>query len=493
MVAGKALFLVAALTAVSPGASAEAPARSDSTLSCSWEALYDATALFRREAEVFPWNDPSDSSHISDRAVLMLDAGGAGYGLFLKASTGVREEGLGTGENRIWLEQGHLSASLAGHISGRLFIRERMFGSPSRLSFPVSDDSPFLSGSTAGAVLNLEAGGARLRYTGAAVRGAGDGLDNAGFPPLHGAAGSVNTISMTAEWSRIYGEMTLLEMRSVRYGDASMIRGGTGLRTGGAVLGVEYALSSDDGWDGLGGPSGSGSEGTASILPPNAYLAAGVWGLELDAGSAGRYGFAPGYRFAGKDFAVGPGEIVPGSVESFLDLWWRHPELSLMVDLDLAERWRSGMERSARSAELSIWTRFRGGFEARETVVLTRGERATLALGLTDDNGLSRVSASARLDDAGGGNDLSFLADAGINLGRRWLVGGTLYLERSTRGFYSADIEIRDGRRFLLRVSAGTLMPRADSMMLDGAAPPSPVSGERFVSVQARFSLGGIR
>lgn len=484
---------IAVMASAAPCHASTDEAAADSAFSCSWEAVYDATAHFRREAGVFPWNEPADSSHLADRGVLMLGAGRAGWRVFMKASTGLRGHGDGACESRLLLDQGHISFTGDDLLQGRLFIRERMFGTASRLSFPVSNDSPFLSGSTEGAVLTLGSDAAMVRYTGAATGEPDERLYYGGFPSLHGPAGSLNMVAVSAAGERLYGEMTVLEMRSGAYGDAAMIRGGTGVRVGEAMLGVEYALSSDTGWDDLGRPSGPEGKGTGSILPRNAFFAAGVWGLELDAGRAGVYGLAPGYRFAGNEFAEGPGEIERGTVESFLDLWWRHPELSLILDLDLAESWRSGMGESERSAVFSVWTRFLGGFESRETVVLTSGERAALALGLTDDNGLARVSASARVDDAGGKNELSFLADAGINLGSRWLVGGTLYLERSRRGFYSADIEVRDGRRFLVRVSAGSFVPWSGSVTLTGEGPPVPVQGERFVSVQARFTLGGLR
>jgi hypothetical protein len=99
---------------------------------------------------------------------------------------------------------------------------------------------------------------------------------------------------------------------------------------------------------------------------------------------------------------------------------------------------------------------------------------------------------TARLDDTGGESQFSFLTQAGVNLGRRWTLGGSLYLERSAEGFYSADIEMRGGKRFVFRASAGTYFPGTAWATLN-YDPVSPVTmRDRVLSFYTRISLGGI-
>ncbi len=105
---------------------------------------------------------------------------------------------------------------------------------------------------------------------------------------------------------------------------------------------------------------------------------------------------------------------------------------------------------------------------------------------------LTRLQMTARLDDTGGESEFSFLTEVGVNLGRRWTLGGSVYLERSVSGFYSADIEMRGSKRFVFKASAGTYNPGRTYASLN-YDPSLPATNKVMtISFYTRIWLGGI-
>ncbi len=165
----------------------------------------------------------------------------------------------------------------------------------------------------------------------------------------------------------------------------------------------------------------------------------------------------------------------------------------LLVTLKAADRYDYETGKGGGVLETSLWTRFRGGLETTARAFFAEGSRPVVILSTVDDNSLTRLLTTARIDDTGGESEFSFLTEAGINLGRRWTLGGSVYLERSVSGFYSADIEMqRPGRGSC----SGHRLVRTSPDMTFAGLNYDPALQEtirdRTISFYTRISLGGI-
>ncbi|MDD3642042.1 MAG: hypothetical protein PHQ19_01040, partial [Candidatus Krumholzibacteria bacterium] len=468
------LAFASGMIAVSQAAPAPAgETAADTTAVGSLQVLYRSRIELSEYSHPFPWNDPLSEVHLSDRVAAMgLWRPGKGFELFAKGATADRSWWLPPPETRFAFEQGHASYRLGERVEARLFAFERGFGSPNRLLQIVSNGSPLISQRAEGVDLSARiAGPVRVRYTGGAFKARRDG---SGLPSPNGGGDFLSTLSLRAEAGGWHAGLLLGDTRSQEFGDAVLVGIDLGIPAGPAGLVIELARSAPGSWDDLRGEklfevdldrmsAGEISGG----LSPGAAVGAEILGLEAVSGRYGRFGMAPGYRYVGDKFTSGAGETVPGTVESYLTAWWRHPRLAAMLTLHAADRCGAADGVDGGILSTALDTRLRGGVGTRAAVLLREGRRGSLVVSVVDDTPLSRVTATARLDDAGGGNDLSFLTEAAVNIGRRFSLGGTILLEPPARGYYSARLEMRSGRRLLARASFGSYLPASEYARLN--------------------------
>lgn len=487
-----------ALTAAPPVGAAEEGTAPDTAAVGAWQGLYRARIHLSEHSDRFPWNDPVAETHSNDRVALMgLWRPGGGFELFAKGATGKSLGWIDGPRSNFAVEQAHLSYAYRARFEGRLFAYERAFGSPNRLLQLVSNDSPIVSQGGEGLDASFGiAGPVSLRYTGAGFK---EQRDGSGMPSSGGGGDFLNIISIQAEAGIWSAALLLSDTRSQDFGDAVLAGLGFGIPLGQTRLVAELARSVEGSWTDLRDMKLFDADFDRMIageisrwLSPEVSMGAELLGLEASAKRYGRFGIVPGYRYAGSGFANAGGEAVPGTVESYLTAWWRHPRLAALLTVNAADRYVASEERSGGVLAATFDTRFRDGVETRGTALLREGYRGVFIVSVIDDNALSRVSATARVDDAGDGNDLSFLAEAAVNIGRKFTLGGTLLLESSARGYYSADLEMRSGRRFFARASFGSYVPASEYVQLNYGPSATAVEGELFMSFHARVSLGGL-
>ena len=169
----------------------EADASSDSTLIFRYGALYESRVDLERSSGAFPWNDPENESHLSDRLSLMASVGfRRGFAIFVKGATGYRDDGRPFYNERFALEQGHFSfRHEAAGIDGRLFLRERVYRSGFLLLPLVTPDRSFTSVRGEGLLLEFVRWDLfRARYIESALREDPRIDDFGGLPLFSGGA-----------------------------------------------------------------------------------------------------------------------------------------------------------------------------------------------------------------------------------------------------------------------------------------------------------------
>ena len=477
----------------------ENDASPDSSENYRWGGVYTSLIRLEENASYFPWNDLARASYLTDRVSLMFDAQFAKhFHFFIKGTTGLWGRDDDIYSSRFFIDQGHLSATWRDRVTGKLFLRERVFRNRNRLIYLVSNDSPLISKRGEGFdVAALTAGPVLLTYTGAVFRSPHEQKKNGGLPPLPIEGEYLNLFEGGIQRRSWHAGLTLADLKSFLIGDSALygLDGGFGL-AGGSVN-IEFARSAR-GWDefedGLLGLDldamkwGSFSAG----LPVDGVLAAEWTGFVWNPGGKGKFGLTPGYRYSGEEFIDAIGEVSSGYVESYVETWWKHSKLALLVSLKAADRYDYDKGKGGGVLETFLWTRFRGGLETTARAFFAEGSRPVLIISTVDDNSLTRLLTTARIDDTGGMSEFSFLTEAGINLGRRWTLGGSVYLERSNTGFYSADIEVRGGKRFVFRGSAGTYIPVSTYADLNYDPAPPVTHRDKAISFYTRIWLGGI-
>ncbi len=504
------LFVIGvALLALSAPALCEESAASepDSSSSYRWGAVYTSMIDLREKGYAFPWNDPSAVSHYKDRVSLMFGADfGRYFDFFIKGTTGYLGKGREYLPDRppFFIDQGHISARWRAVLAGKLFLRERVFRNRNRLILLVSNESRLIRNRGEGLDIKvLTAGPALLTYSGAVFRYFRDQRENGGLPVTDPKGAYLNLVEGGIKRSRWHAGITIADvrpsddipwwrgLRSAMYG----IDGGFDLA--GANVYVEYSRSvanwSDFEDDLFGFDFGTMKWGDFSAgLPEDGALAAEWTGLNIHAEGTGRFGITPGYRYSGLRYKDVIGEVERGIVESYIELWWKHEKLAMLVSLKAADRYYYWSGEGGGVYEASLWTRLRGGTELTARSFFWGGYYPALLCSVVDDNSLTRLSMTARMEEAGGSSEFYFLTEAGINLGRKWTLGGSVYLEGSREGFYSADIEMRGGKRFVFRASAGTYIPGSTSAALNYDPYLPETKRDRVISFYTRIWLGGI-
>lgn len=492
------------LLALGVSAGAFAGAAADSSLVFDWGALYRSRLSIERSSNAFPWNDEAAISHLNDRlAVLGRLAYRERLGFFLKGACGFRLDGPYQTDGFL-LEQGHVSFRMAGggiSVDGRLFLRERVYGTDHRLTETLSDEAPLVRGRGEGLSVDMRAGSHfAVRYIESMMRSgsAGEIVKSAGFPRFDGGGDVVRVLRVAGGarpgWR---AGLTLSQVRSLDYGDAVTAGVDAGFRLLGVDLAAELARSQAGSWDDLRGnslfglrPGDAKIDRPSSLFSENTMFAAEAGGIALRTDRFGSAGLVPGYRFSGAAFANPQGEIAPGISETYAVAWWKPSKSDATLAIEAADGWRAGEDRSALVAKLR--TRFRGGFEFGEGIVCREGERSAAFVSLLDENARSRVLMTVRIDELGDGNDVSCYTEGRINLGSRLAAKGALYLCRSRSSAYSAGFEYRPRERYLLSCVVGSFMPAYEEMMLGWGLEPRAVWKQRYVQVAARIWFGGV-
>lgn len=471
----------------------------DSSGSIRWGGVYTGDITLREDSERFPYNDPSSKSYLTDRVSLMFDAYFGRYlNLFVKGTTGLLGRDEDICSSRFFIDQGHISATWRDRVTGKLFLRERVFRNRNSLMFLVSNDSPLISKRGEGLdVAVWTAGPVQLTYTGAVFRSAYEQKKNFGLPAMPVRGEYLNLFEGGIRRASWHAGLTLADMDTGLIDDSVLYGIDGGFAAAGGRINIEFARSADA-WDqfedGLFGLDldemkwGSFSAG----LPRDGVLAAEWTGFDWNGGGKGRFGLTPGYRYSGEEFSDSFGEISSGYVESYIETWWKHANLALLLSVKAADRYDYETGEGGGVLETSFWTRFKGGLESTARAFFADGSRPVLILSTVDDNSLTRLLAIARLDDTGGKSEFSFLAQASVNLGRTWTLGGSVYLERSMEGFYSADIEMRGVKRFVFGASAGTCWPISTYADLNYDPAPTVTVKDMKISFYTRIWLGGI-
>jgi hypothetical protein len=166
-----------------------APARSedrpDTSLVYRWSAVYRSRIDVDRTSLHFPWNDEEKYSHFNDRLAILgeLDYGDH-LSLFAKGATGFRLGG-DYQEEMFVLDQAHAGFDLlGGAVTGRLFVRERVYRLDQKLLTIVSDESGLVDHGE-GLALRVNAGAhVSLNYVESIIRD--DAAIRGGLPSFQG-------------------------------------------------------------------------------------------------------------------------------------------------------------------------------------------------------------------------------------------------------------------------------------------------------------------
>jgi hypothetical protein len=497
-----AALLAGALLACAMPESARAEEPPDSSLVFRWKALYRSRIDVNTVPPYFPWNEREAPSHFGDRlAVLGEIIHPRGVSIFAKGATGFRLGGEYQ-EQRFILDQGHVAFDLlGGAVSGRVFSRERVYRTDQRLLKLVSDEAAGLVDRGEGIALEVNAGAhLSLNYIESILRD--DVAIHGGLPSFHGGEDRLRVLRFEGfQKTRWHAGFTISEMRDDPYGDRITAGADLGCRVRGLDLLAEIARTQSGGWRELRNSAlfdlnwrALKHDNFNALFSENDAFAAEMEGLRIGMGDLGSAGLVPGYRYTGYAFTSFEGEFVRGLRESYLVAWWKPADYDALLSVDAAdgERWGQDFSRLIGSARM----RYRGGFELRESILCAEGERSSAAISLIDDNASSRIAVTARIDDLGERNLLSYLARGTLNFGSRFAAKSALYLYGSRLNLYNVEIEFRPRERFLFQASLGSFMPQDENLQLDRsfdlyAFDPRSVSNDRFIRFFTRIWLGG--
>ena len=472
----------------------------DSTILFHCSAVYTNRIRLLRNSSPFPWNDPESESHINDRISLLFQMiPRKDTRLFLKVASGIRDLGEEGFRNRLLLEQGDIRYALPdGRISLRLFMRERVFRTRNRMLNLLSDDLPEISGNGQGLMLEARAG-ERLNIS---VKSA-DFFERSqiektgGLPIFTDAPEELDLIEIETGGDLWHVGLILAESRSANTGNTALAGGSMGAGMGNARVSVEFAKSVSGRLKDLGNSRFLDIEKSditfgriSRGLPDDMEIVSEVAGLECRVEGVGRFGVIPSYKYCGKDYLWNKGESSPGMVESNIISWWKHQDLSVSVYVEAADIYFNSFLRRYRALSGSLRMEFIEGFESIEKIIASEDKRSTLILSLLDDRYGSRLRLLTRLDDAGGTNELSFIAEGGIDLNRSWTLRSSLFRQRTGENLYSMELEFRPQNRFLFRAGFGSYNPSSEASSMFHDPVPRFIEKERMISFYTRIWFG---
>jgi hypothetical protein len=489
-------MLACALLVSMMHSSARSESRPDSLLARRWSAVYRSCIDIERMSISFPWNDGEALSQTNDRLALLGEISSrGGFSLFAKGATGFRLGGEYQ-ESQFVLEQAHAGfVFFGGAVRGRLFSRERVYRTDQRLLKLLSDESRFVAGRGEGLTLEMSAGNhASLHYIESTMKE--ESGNHGGLPSFYGSGDILRMIRIEGfQRSRWHAGFVFSQIRSIMNGDRITVGSDIGFRVRGVDILAELARTQSGDWEALRENAlfdvklrGARLDDLGALFSENDAFAAEIDGLSLDAGKLGAAGIVPGYRFSGEALVNREGEIAPGMRKSYALAWWKPAKYDALVSIDASDGRCRNLDFS--SLVGSARMRYRGGFELRESILCRTGERSSAAVSLVDDNALSRVAVTARIDDLGAGNVLSYLAVGAFNLGSRFTAKSALYLHQSRASFYNVELEFRPRERFLFRAAIGSFVPTyEETMMTRGLELESPLK-DRFIFFFTRIWFG---
>jgi hypothetical protein len=483
------------LFASDPSSPAAGPA--DTSLVWTWSALYRSRLYIDRESRRFPWNDEAERSSLNDRLAFLGELSSAkGVSIFAKGATGYRLSWPYQDEQLI-LDQGHIGFDLlGGGVSGRIFARERVYRTDQRLIALSSDDRWFAD---VGEGLAVELSGANgsLRYVESMLRY--DFARRGGLPSFGREEDYLRLLRLEMfQRPRWHVGLTISELRESPTDDWFTVGADCGLAVGGVDFLAELASVHPGGWEDFtrGTPfplswDKARLDDVGAIFSRDEAFAAEIEGLALSMGRLGTAGIVPGYRYTGRTFDDVQGNGLPAGLRETYGLaWWKPARYDALVSVEAA----SGATAMGDLDRLigGVRARYRGGFELRESVLCEKGERSSAAVSFIDDNDLSRLAVTARVDDLGDRNALSYLARGTFNLGSRVTAKSALFLFRSGSSRYNLELEFRPAERFLFQVSAGSFIPTYEGLTIDRSLEFYPYPAERrFIQLFARVWFGG--
>jgi len=484
----------------SVGAAANRAAR-DSSYVFRYGLLYESRIDLDRSSSPFPWNDPEPESHLSDRLSLMTSiALPRSFEIFIKGATGDRAVDRPFYRERFMLDQGHISFGRAViGLEGRLFLRERIYRSGFLLLPFVTADRPFTSVRGGGLLLEVERWNILgVRYIESALRDDPRIDDYGGLPLFSGGADMLRHIEVgISRYRGLRLELAASQVRSIEYGDVVTLASGFGVELLGMRLDIELARSIEGNWEDVRRSKlfeldidlfdmGNASD----LFGEHVAFAGELDGLVYHSRSLGTLQFLPGYRYCGKGFINPAGETAGALVESYITCWWTHPELDLLVTVGARDRYEMLQGSERRLLEGSARMRLKGGFAARGGILYEIDRDPSLLLSLADENSSYRLATSARIDDAGGENDFSFLAEGALNLTGSVSVRSTLLLVRSTESFYNLGVEFRPARNFLLNLGFGSFRPFDEEVSFQYDELIESPMKDRMVTISTRLWFG---
>lgn len=483
-----------------------APARSedrpDTSLVYRWSAVYRSRIDVDRTSLHFPWNDEEKYSHFNDRLAILgeLDYGDH-LSLFAKGATGFRLGG-DYQEEMFVLDQAHAGFDLlGGAVTGRLFVRERVYRLDQKLLTIVSDESGLVDHGE-GLALRVNAGAhVSLNYVESIIRD--DAAIRGGLPSFQAGGDNLRVLRLEAFESRhVHAGLTVSDSRVEAYGHRMTVGTDFGVGIRGIDFFAELVRTQSGGWDELREHTlfdlnwGKASPGNfGALFSRDDAFAAEIEGVRFGMGGLGAAGLIPGSRFCGRDFQNLPGGNLPlGFDESYVLAWWKPARYDALVSIDASNGTLYGQDLSRLVASARM--RYRGGFELRESVLCRTGQRGSAAVSFLNDNALSRFVMTVRMDDPGAGNILSYLAQGTFNLGSRVSANSAVYLYRSRTSLYNVGLEFRPHERFLFQAAAGSFTPRYEGLTMEHdfdlyAFELAPPLKDRFIQFFTRIWFGG--
>ncbi len=501
------ISLLAALIPTAPAISAPPDSvvstEGDSLLAFRYGVVYENRIDLERSSRTFPWNDPAAESHLNDRLVLMTAVSLPGnMAVFIKGASGYRAADRLYYRERFALDQGHISYRHAAFgFEGRLFLRERIYRSGFLLLPLVTSEGSFTSPRGAGLTFGVERWGLfGLRYTESALRDNPRIDDYGGLPLFSGGTDIFRHLEGgISDYRGLRLELAASQVRSIDYGDAVTFACGLGARFLGLRLDVEMARSVEGNWEDaadsrlfeldfdradVGDPS--------ALFGDHMAFSSELDGIAYRSRSLGTLRLLPGYRYCGSGFVNPAGETARPLVESYLTIWWNHPELELLFEFSARDRYETLQRRSRRLLDGSARVLLKGGFTARGGILYEIDSRPSLLLSLEDENSDYRMAVSGRWDDAGRENEFSFLVEGGLNMTGSVSVRSALLLVRSRESFYHFGLEFRPSGKFLLDLGFGSFRPFDEEISFRHDEVIVPPVKNRAVTISTRVWLGDI-
>jgi hypothetical protein len=499
----RTLAIAGVLAALGVPVTVRAAGEADSSLVWRWSAVYRSTLDIERTSWHFPWNDAEILSPLNDRLAALGELIWRDHIFFFaKGATG---SWLGGDyqEQRFVLDQGHVGFDLlGGAVRGRLFERERVYRTDQRLLKLVSDESSVVHLGE-GLALEVNAGAhATLNYVESALRY--DAAVRGGLPSFQNPGSYFRVVRLEVFQRRLaHMGFTLSGLRTGWYrGDRITVGTDLGFTVRGVDFLAELARTQPGGWEELRDHRLFDLEWRAARLDRFGALfsdaeafAAEIEGLCFGMSRLGSAGLVPGYRYYGWAYDTGPaGEGERALSEGYALAWWKPAKYDAIVSIDASSGTSYGRDFNRLIG--SARARYRGGFELKESILCETGSRSSAAVSFVDDNALSRLVLTGRVDDLGDGNVFSYLAEGTFNLGSRIAAKSALFLYRSRTSLYNVGLEFRPRERFLFEAAIGSFSPSFEGLTLDRewdlyTFELRPSSKDRYVHVSARVWFGG--